>query len=224
VIGASDAAAARDNPGRAFHRTEDTLKDVKSVIHVSRQNDADGGFKRADAAIGNRPGLRFLLALILLSLAAFAAAFRASLTWWYRQVFAASNVVEAITGLPWWLRLLMPLAGGLAAGVLSRLRGAPNQGVSNVMEAVVLGTIQLRVRDDGARGCIMDRHRNRHVHRSEGPLLEFGEQSARLLPAIAATVIATAVTRAIVGPGLIYGQRGFAFQSGRTWRGLVHLG
>jgi len=36
---------------------------------VSRQNDADGGFKRADAAIGNRPGLRFLLALILLSLA-----------------------------------------------------------------------------------------------------------------------------------------------------------
>ena len=58
----------------------------------------------------------------------------------------------------------------------------------------------------------------------EGPLLEFGEQSARLLPAIAATVIATPVTRAIVGPGLIYGQRGFAFQSGRTWRGLVHLG
>ena len=121
--------------------------------------------------------LRFAIALCLVSIGAatFAVAFRASLAWWYRAVFHASNVVDAVASVPWWLRLALPTLGGLTAGVIARLRVSPPQGVSNVMEAVVLGNVQLSGRTTLSRvasswaaiasGMSIGR---------EGPLIEFG--------------------------------------------------
>ena len=209
--------------------------------------------------------------------ASFAVAFRASLAWWYRAVFDASNVVDAVAAVPWWLRLTLPTLGGLVAGVISRLRASPAQGVSNVMEAVVLGHVQLSVRTTLSRvasswaaiasGMSIGR---------EGPLIEFGgtigaacgrrmrvpldgirvlvaagtaagfaaayntpfsavlfvletivgvAAPLAMLPVIAATIMATVVTRTIVGAGPIYGQRAFALGSfvDLLWCGALGL-
>jgi CIC family chloride channel protein len=117
-----------------------------------------------------------LLALCLVAVGAslFAIAFRSLLALVYASAYRASNVVNAITSLPWWMRLLVPATGGAAAGLLSRLRPA-SQGVSNVMEAVVLGNVHLSLRTTLSRvasswaaiGCGMSIGR-------EGPLIEFG--------------------------------------------------
>ncbi len=205
------------------------------------------------------------LALVAVTAALFAVAFRASLAGWYQQAFTASNVVDAIASLPWWVRVMVPTAGGCAAGTISRMRGARSQGVSNVMEAVVLGRLHLSLGPTLSRvlaswtaiaaGLSIGR---------EGPLIEFGgtlgaslgrwlrvpQDGVRvlvaagtaagfasayntpfaavlfvletivgvaapiaMLPTIAATVVATGITRAIVGTGPIYGQRAFALQS-----------
>ena len=55
---------------------------------------------RSDDSATDR--LRFLMALCLVALgaAAFAIAFRSSLTLWYRMALSAGNVVEAIARLP----------------------------------------------------------------------------------------------------------------------------
>jgi len=210
---------------------------------------------------------RFFVALCLVALgaAAFAIAFRSSLTLWYRMALGANNVVEAIAGLPWWMRVGLPAVGGAVAGLISRLRAAPIQGVSNVMEAVALGNVQLSLRTTVSRvlsswaaiatGMSIGR---------EGPLIEFGGSLGAtlgrvmatsldrtrvlvasgtaagfaaayntpfaavlfvfetivgiaapkaLLPTMAATVIATTLTRAVVGAGPIYGQRSFGPES-----------
>jgi CIC family chloride channel protein len=210
--------------------------------------------------------MRFVVALCLVAAGAalFAVTFRSLLALLYARVYDASNVVDAITRLPWWMRLLAPIAGGTIAGLLSRLRPR-SQGVSNVMEAVVLGNVHLSFRTTLSRvasswaaiggGMSIGR---------EGPLIEFGgtlgaalgrrlqtsltetrvlvaagtaagfasayntpfaailfvfetvlgiAAPEALLPTIAATVIATLLTRGIVGAGPIYGQRTFALQS-----------
>jgi CIC family chloride channel protein len=211
--------------------------------------------------------LRFFLGVILVAVGAatFAVAFRTSLTALYRTVYQADNIVDAMTGLSPWLRFGAPLAAAAVAGLVARLRAAPTQGVSNVMEAVALGNVQLSLRTTASRvasswfaiagGMSIGR---------EGPLIEFGgafgAAIARrlvtslshtrvlvaagtaagfaaayntplaavlfvletivgiaapelLLPAMGATIIATAMTRAIVGVGPIYGQRAFGLQS-----------
>jgi CIC family chloride channel protein len=211
------------------------------------------------------PRVRFLLALLIVSSGAalFAVAFRSLLALIYARVYHASNVVEAMTTLSPWLRIAVPMAGGALAGLISRMR--PSQNVSNVMEAVVLGNVQLslrttlfRITSSGlaiASGMSIGR---------EGPLIEFGGSlgaalgrrlrttlaqtrvlvasgtaagfaaayntpfaailfvfetilgiaaPAALLPTMAATVIGTGVTRAVVGSGPIYGQRSFPSQS-----------
>ncbi|MEP7306132.1 MAG: chloride channel protein [Acidobacteriota bacterium] len=211
--------------------------------------------------------LRFLIALCLVALgaAAFAIAFRSSLTLWYRMALGAGNVVEAIARLPWWMRLCLPAVGGAGAGLIARLRATPVQGVSDVMEAVALGNVQLSLRTTISRvlsswsaiatGMSIGR---------EGPLIEFGGSLGAtlgramamsldrtrvlvaagtaagfaaayntpfaavlfvfetivgiaapqaLLPTMAATIIATTLTRAIVGAGPIYGQRSFGPES-----------
>lgn len=201
------------------------------------------------------------LTLVALGAALFAVAFRTSLGFFYRACFQAADVVGAITGLPPWLRFAVPLAGATAAGLIARLRATPSQGVSNVMEAVALGNVQLSLRATAGRvasswaamagGMSIGR---------EGPLIEFGGALGAmlgrrlattltntrvlmaagsaagfaaayntpfaavlfvvetiagvaapelLLPAMYATVGATALTRAIAGPGPIYGQRAF---------------
>ena len=120
--------------------------------------------------------LRFVVALCLVAVGAslFAVAFRSLLALLYVRAYHASNVVNAITSLPWWMRLVAPTLGGAAAGLLARLRPA-SQGVSNVMEAVALGNVRLSLRATLSRvtsswaaiagGMSIGR---------EGPLIEFG--------------------------------------------------
>lgn len=171
-----------------------------------------------------------------------------------------------MTALPPWLRLLAPAIGGLLAGGIGLLvaRWPSGQGVGDVMEAVVLGRVNLvlpvtllksaaswlAIASGGSIG-------------REGPLIQFGgaagksisdglglhSDQARLLiaagtaagfaaayntpfaavlfvmevvtgvvvldaivPALLSTVIAAAVTRAVLGVGPIYGQRAFALE------------
>jgi len=106
--------------------------------------------------------------------ALFAVAFRAGVAGWYRSIFGEDNVVAVMARLPWWLRLAVPTAGGFAAGLMARWRKG-TQGVSNVMEAVVLGNVALSLRTTLSRvsasavaiACGMSVGR-------EGPLIEFG--------------------------------------------------
>jgi CIC family chloride channel protein len=211
---------------------------------------------------------RYLAAICLVAVGAtaFAVTFRALLARWYEFAFQARDVVSAITNLPLWMRVLVPALGAAAAGVLSRLRHAPAQNVSNVMEAVVLGNVQLSARTTLSRvaSAFLAIGGGMSIGR-EGPLIEFGgtlgakigrlmktsltetrvlvacgtaagfasayntpfaavlfvletivgvAAPSALLPAIASTVVATLLTRAIVGPGPIYGQRAFVLSSG----------
>jgi len=223
--------------------------------------------------------LRFLVGLVLVAVgaAAFAIAFRSSLAWLYRALFAADDVVDAVRGLQPWMRFALPVCGATAAGVIAFFRSVPAQGVSNVMEAVALGNVRLSLRTTLSRvlaswaaiaaGMSIGR---------EGPLIEFGGSLGAtfsrvlgvsldhtrvlvaagtaagfaaayntpfaavlfvletiigiaaldaLLPAMAATVIATALTRAVVGGGPIYGQRAFVLQSAAdlVWFGTLGL-
>jgi CIC family chloride channel protein len=121
--------------------------------------------------------VRFLvgIAAVALGAALFAIGFRSTLARLYRGLFAAGDVVSAIARLPAWLRCAVPLAGGALAGAIARLRSAPAQGVSNVMEAVALGHVQLSLRTTASRvmsswtaiagGISIGR---------EGPLIEVG--------------------------------------------------
>ena len=221
---------------------------------------------RADEPAG-RELARFTLALVAVAAgaAAFAVTFRALLAGAYLRFFRAGNVVDAITRLPLALRFAVPVAGGFLAGAVSRLRAQRRQGVSNVMEAVVLGNVRLSLRATAARvaaswvaiasGLSIGR---------EGPLIEFGGslgasigrlgslpvRQTRVLvaagtaagfaaayntpfaavlfvletiigiaaleavvPTVAATVLATTLTRAVVGGGPIYGARTFTTTS-----------
>jgi CIC family chloride channel protein len=192
------------------------------------------------------------------------------------MVVGAGNVVEAIARLPWWMRVALPAIGGAGAGLISRLRATPVQGVSNVMEAVALGNVQISLRTTVSRvlsswsaiatGMSIGR---------EGPLIEFGgalgatigrvmaisldrtrvlvaagaaagfaaayntpfaavlfvfetivgiAAPEALLPTMAATVIAATLTRVIVGPGPIYGQRSFRPESTAAMLSFAALG
>jgi CIC family chloride channel protein len=113
--------------------------------------------------------------VVALGAALFAVGFRAGLAWWYRAAFAEDNVVAAIVRLPWWLRVAVPTAGGLAAGVVARSRRAAGQGVSNVMEAVVLGRVTLSLRTTVSRvtSSALAIATGMSIGR-EGPLIEFG--------------------------------------------------
>jgi chloride channel protein, CIC family len=211
--------------------------------------------------------MRFAAAVVGVALAAalFAITFRSLLALVYQRVFGAATVVEAISALPTWLRVAVPAAGGLTAGILARLRSQSHQGVSNVMEAVVLGRVHLSFRTTVARvsASFAAIASGMSIGR-EGPLIEFGGTlgavAARVtklpltrtrvlvaagtaagftaayntpfaavlfvletivgiaaleatVPTIAATVIASALTRAVVGGGPIYGQRSFTLAS-----------
>jgi CIC family chloride channel protein len=93
---------------------------------------------------------RFGLGLLLVALAAagFAIAFRWTLAAAVHALYGARDLVSAMRGLPLLGRLFLPALGGLGAGVIGLLLGrlGSNQGVSDVMEAVVLGRVRLSMR------------------------------------------------------------------------------
>lgn len=124
---------------------------------------------------------RFVLALVLVAIAAggFAIVFRATLALTFHRVAGASNVVEAMTGSAWWWRLGVPALGGLAAGLLSRaIARHGGGGVSDVMEAVVLGRSRLSIVvttvKSAASWCAIASGGSLG---REGPLIQFGGAS-----------------------------------------------
>jgi CIC family chloride channel protein len=100
-------------------------------------------------------GFRFLLALVLVTIGAgaFAVAVRVSLTTLYQEVYSADSVVDAFAHLPRWMRLVVPVVAAALAGIITRFRSARGQGVSNVMEAIALGRVQLSLRTTASRAA-----------------------------------------------------------------------
>ncbi|HEY2734725.1 MAG TPA: hypothetical protein VGI70_12110, partial [Polyangiales bacterium] len=102
-------------------------------------------FPRSPSALG-----RFSLAVVLVGVAAggFAIAFRFLLGVAVRAISRAPDLVSAMGHLPIALRVLYPALGGLFAGLLALAvsRIGHNQGVGDVMEAVVLGKVRLSMR------------------------------------------------------------------------------
>lgn len=97
--------------------------------------------------------LRMVAAVVVIAVASglFAIGFREAL---FRTVTAVSGedgVVAAFTAAPWWLRLLAPIVGGLAAGTIVRFAVRGPGGVGAVMEAVALGRVRLSLRATLAR-------------------------------------------------------------------------
>jgi CIC family chloride channel protein len=91
---------------------------------------------------------RFALALVVTSLGAalFAVVFRIALGKAMEGLAGEKDVVSAMRAFPVWARLLLPAAGGLAAGLLSAVavwRDPQAKGVGDVMEAVVVGRSHL---------------------------------------------------------------------------------
>jgi chloride channel protein, CIC family len=152
----------------------------------------------------NRVRFIFGLALVTIGSGAFAVAFRASLSAVYQTFYGADNIVDSIASLPRWLRLMVPVAAAAIAGTIGRLRSSRTQGVSNVMEAIALGRVQLSLRATASRvasswaaiagGLSIGR---------EGPLIEVG---GALGAAVGRTVqTSLAQTRVLVGAGTAAG-------------------
>lgn len=213
--------------------------------------------------------LRIAVALMVVALgaAAFAMAFRAGLQLVYTGLFAAHDVLEVFTRLPWPARLALPALGGLLAGVVGRVAASRHAvpGLGDVMEAAVVGgnRISLRATLWKAFGSWLAIATGNSVGR-EGPLIQFGGSlgsrvamlaridgaPARALVAagtaagfaaayntpfaavlfvveiftgvvaleslavvLVAITVSTALVRATVGGGPIYGQRAFSIAS-----------
>ena len=126
---------------------------------------------------GFKDNFRFLIGLggVAVGAALFAIGFRLSLAWLYRAFYNGDNVVDGITNLPVIWRLLAPVAGATAAGVIARFRAGLSQNVSNVMEAVALGNVQLSLRATASRVASSWAAIGGGMSiRREGPLIEFG--------------------------------------------------
>lgn len=87
------------------------------------------------------------IALVAALATAFAIAFRWTLKLVWDLAAGAHDVVEAMEVAPWWACVLLPAAGGLAAGVLVKraARSTGNPGVGGVIEAVAIGRIHLSI-------------------------------------------------------------------------------
>jgi len=88
--------------------------------------------------------LAFAVAIVAVVAAAFAIAFRGSLTEVVRWL-GGSDIVSMVAAAPLWERVLLPALGGLGAGLvglwIARQRGA--SGVGYVIEAIVLGRARI---------------------------------------------------------------------------------
>jgi CIC family chloride channel protein len=150
--------------------------------------------------------LRFVFALLLVAVGAalFAVGFRASLAFLYHTFYGADDVVDGITRLPLWLRFVVPVAGATTAGAIAHFRRAPAQNVSNVMEAIALGHVQLSLRATMSRvasswtaiagGMSIGR---------EGPLIELGGALGAAVGR--ATEVSLNQTRVLVAAGTAAG-------------------
>jgi chloride channel protein, CIC family len=129
---------------------------------------------------------RFSLGVLLVAVmaAAFAVGFRAALAFVLRHLGGASDVVSAMRGAPVWARLCLPALGGLLGGSLSifvaRARGG--HGVSNVMEAIVLGKVDLPMRVTLLKSAAswLAIVSGGSIGR-EGPLIQFGGAAGKLV-------------------------------------------
>jgi CIC family chloride channel protein len=145
--------------------------------------EATGGPPSRRAGFGTTPRFAAAVVLVAVLAAGFAVAFRASLAWVLRLVGGAGDVVTVMTHAPVWLRLLAPAAGGLVAGLVARgLAGAQSgRGVGDVMEAVVLGRVHLRIgvtllKSFASWAAIVS---GGSLGR-EGPLIQFGGAAGKL--------------------------------------------
>ncbi|MBL0216667.1 MAG: chloride channel protein [Myxococcales bacterium] len=150
------------------------------------------------------PQWRLAIALVVVAVGAagFAIAFRASLgaVW---SALGGSDVVSMITGLPLWQRIALPVAGGLAAGLvaLAAARVREGAGVGYVMEAIVLGNTRVPLTRSllQALGSWLAIAGGNSLGR-EGPLIQMGAASGeaarrglRLDDATARVVLAAGV-------------------------------
>ncbi len=117
----------------------------------------------------------FGIGLVGLLASVFAILFRGSLALLNETVFGVHTIVEVLQSLEWWQRALFPAIGALLGGLVSRVIGPTGGGVGDVMEAVVLGKVNLSLRSTLlkslaswlaiATGGSLGR---------EGPLIQFG--------------------------------------------------
>lgn len=138
--------------------------------------EGDDWFARSRFAVG--------VVVVAVAAAAFAVGFRASLAFVLRQLSGAGDVVSAMRGAPLWARLTLPALGGLLGGALSLLvtRGRGGQGVGNVMEAVVLGKVDLPMRVTLLKSAAswLAIVSGGSIGR-EGPLIQFGGAAGKLV-------------------------------------------
>jgi CIC family chloride channel protein len=126
--------------------------------------------------VGREQG-RLIVGVIVVGAAAgaFAIAFRSAIAWLYLALYHHDNVVDAIAGLPGWLRLMAPVVGAFGAGLIARIWVGRAQNVSNVMEAVALGRVELSFRTTAARAAASWTAIAGGVSIGrEGPLIEVG--------------------------------------------------
>lgn len=152
--------------------------------------------------------IRFGVALIVVAgaSAGFAIAFRSALTLAMRQFGGAHDVVSAIQSLPISFRVVLPVGGGLLAGLLSLAarRYGKSHGVGDVMEAVALGRVRLSMRGtllkSAASFCAIASGGS--IGR-EGPLIQFGGACAQAVSARFS--LPAAQTRRMIAAGVAAG-------------------
>lgn len=131
---------------------------------------------------------RFGLGVLVVAFAAagFAIVFRSLLLGATELLSGTQDVVSMIRSLPIGLRIALPAAGAMCAGVLGLLvaRSGGGQGVGDVMEAVVLGRAKLSMRVTLLRSLasFFAISSGGSLGR-EGPLIQFGGAVAQLVAA-----------------------------------------
>lgn len=121
----------------------------------------------------------FALAVVGTAVAAalFAMVWNRSLTLFYRHCFGSEGVVASFVAFPDWARLVAPVIGGFAMGLVTRWVHTRSyaHGVGGVMEASVLGRVHLSVRGTLSRvtAAWLALAGGASVGR-EGPLIQMG--------------------------------------------------
>lgn len=164
------------------------------------------GVVAADPEVTEERSPRWRLAVALVAVAigaaGFAIAFRAALAA-VAQALGGTDVVSMIAGLDPWQRIALPVAGGLAAGLvaLAASRVREGAGVGYVMEAIVRGSVRIPITRSllQALGSWLSIAAGNSLGR-EGPLIQIGAASGeaarrglRLDDATARVVLAAGV-------------------------------